>query len=105
VDDEFKKETPKDTPVLVSTLKTQVRPWLIAVVLFFSPLVLCFLRRLQVDFPDFTYRGAESLAPKQSIDSKMLDGSDPFANQAASAKPLRFEDVDNSPDEDAPIKH
>jgi len=81
VDDEFKKETPKDTPVLVSTLKTQV------------------------DFPDFTYRGAESLAPKQSIDSKMLDGSDPFANHAASAKPLRFEDVDNSPDEDAPIKH
>lgn len=39
VDDEFKQETPKDTPVMASTLK-------------------------KVNFPGFTYKGPESLAPQ-----------------------------------------
>jgi serum/glucocorticoid-regulated kinase 2 len=83
VDDEFKKETPKDTPVMASTLTSQA------------------------DFPEFTYKGAESMAPKQSIDMKMVDSHDPFAKFENSSKPLRFEDVDrDSPDEmDAPIRY
>jgi len=88
VDEEFTRETPKDTPVMASTLSGQA------------------------EFPDFTYKGAdapESLKPKQSLDLAMLgklherDASRDMAvlsQLPATSKPLRFEDVDRDSDDD-----